>query len=162
MYVHASCAGQCRGGGNAGTQICGISGSPNWDIMRAESATGIRGYFHTCKTTVLQNREYSAMPSLSSLRVVYKVVDGQEIDADVFLPRPDHNNSSSAPICTCVQLYKGAQRLRCDLSSDRHPWRSLYAGIKQNGKPRPNTGLFTSRMGCGCPKPSALSSSNSS
>lgn len=44
------------------------------------------------------------MASLENFRVVYKVVDSQEIDADVYLPGTEHMKSFRAPICTCIQL----------------------------------------------------------
>ena len=39
------------------------------------------------------------MVELQALRVVYKKVDGQEIDADVYEPDPKDLVSDRAPIC---------------------------------------------------------------
>jgi hypothetical protein len=42
------------------------------------------------------------MTTLGSRRVVYKVVDGQEIDADVYVP--EHKSAFQAPIRRCTSL----------------------------------------------------------
>lgn len=75
------------------------------------------------------------MSTLSSLRVVYKVVDGQEIDADVYIPDPKRHISKPVPVCRWISSQVVSPSLIFDARSDQYPWRGFYAGLIQDGEP---------------------------
>lgn len=74
------------------------------------------------------------MGRLQSVRVVYHIVDQQEIDDDVYVPEAatvKRSEGSPVELSGCVAM-GWTYRIMLDwffVSGDQHPWRSFHVGL---------------------------------
>lgn len=122
-----------------------------------------RKTFHYRDSFAVQTFMMTELPSetINPLLLVYKIVDGQDIDVEVYLPRPDpkraqHGYCSSK---TTVAVSISRAKLTSVSSSHQYSWRCIHAWPCRHGQQGSNQRLSQPLMDRPSAESSALPSS---